>query len=505
MKNQLLLGSLSGTIQIIVNTILIFITIPIFIDKLGLHSYSIFSLLLLFNNLNVFVNLGLNTSLIKYVAEQGKSIQSNYDIAVSFIMLSLILIPISALTIFFNDIFLINLFNIERIYITPETTTLFNYIIISNCFLLLGQIFSAVLDAQQKVYLNNFALILYNFLYWGLILLSLFQFPSFTSISYSILTATLIWFVFVYILFKRSWGSFRINGLKNNFLNTLKKQLSYGVKLYISGAISFFHEPITKLLISHFVGLNEVAFFDIAVRVKNQIWNLISRVFYPLFPFISKVNDINLIKNLIHTVEQKTVFLMIPVMITFIFISTPFVSVWIGTNVDIISTTMIFITSAYLVAIIVIPAYQFLMAKGYPEKTIIIQLLNVIVNTCLFFLTLPWLGYYAAVVSGVGSILSSFILTLYFQKKYLNSLIFDDFGQLGKSILIFILNIILGLILSEIIGINILKILLIPLFLITFSVWAFRILRIFTNEEINKFTDSNSILFKIANKILIKK
>lgn len=504
MKKQLLWGSLSGTLQIIVNTILIFITIPIFINKLGLHSYSIFSLLLLFNNLNVFMNLGLNTSLIKYVAEQGKSIQSNYDIAVSFILLFLILIPISALTIFFNDIILINLFNIGRIYITSETITLFNFIIISNCLLLLGQIFSAVLDAQQKVYLNNVALILYNFFYWGLILLSLLQFPGFTSISYSILASTLIWFVVVYILFKKTWGSFEIHELSKNFVSTTKKQLSYGVKLYISGSISFFHEPLTKLLISHFIGINEVAYFDIALRVKNQIWNLISRVFYPIFPLISKMNDKNSIKNLINAVEQKTVFVIIPVIIAVIFISKSFVTVWIENNVNIISMTIIFITTAYLLAIIVIPTYQYLMAKGYPEKTIFIQMLNVIMNTGLFFITLPWLGYYAAVVSGVGSILSSFVLTLYYQKKYLNNLILDDFEQLGKVFLIFGLNLLLGLILSGIIEINVLKILLIPFILFIASIFAFRSLKIFTKEEIEKFLDSESALAKVMDKILIR-
>ncbi len=236
MKKKLLWSSITGTFQVILNTVLIFIVIPVFISTLGLHSYSIFSLLLLFNNLNVFMNLGLNTSLIKYVAEQGRSQQSNYDIAVSFSLLFIVLIPISTAAIFFTEFFLSNVFNISQVYITSGTTLLFNAIIISNCFLLLGQIFSAVLDAQQKVYLNNAALILYNFLYWGLILLSLLKFPGFTAISISILTATIVWFVVVYILFKKTWGSFKLRGVRKNFLITAKKQLSYGVKLYLTGS-----------------------------------------------------------------------------------------------------------------------------------------------------------------------------------------------------------------------------------------------------------------------------
>ncbi|GIK61340.1 MAG: oligosaccharide flippase family protein [Ignavibacteriota bacterium] len=505
MKKKLLWSSITGTFQVILNTVLIFIVIPVFISTLGLHSYSIFSLLLLFNNLNVFMNLGLNTSLIKYVAEQGRSQQSNYDIAVSFSLLFIVLIPISTAAIFFTEFFLSNVFNISQVYITSGTTLLFNAIIISNCFLLLGQIFSAVLDAQQKVYLNNAALILYNFLYWGLILLSLLKFPGFTAISISILTATIVWFVVVYILFKKTWGSFKLRGVRKNFLITAKKQLSYGVKLYLSGSISFFHEPLTKLLISHFVGLTEVAFFDIAIRLKNQLWNLTSRVFYPLFPFISQLSDKEKIRKLIHTVEQKTAFLIIPIVCIVIYVSKPFVEIWIGNDVEVISVSMISITVAYLLAVIVVPVYQYLMAKGYPGKTIIIQILNVIVNTCLFFLTLPWIGYNAAVISSVGSILSSFTLTLYYQKKYLNSLILDNFKQLWKSFLILSINILIGLALSEIIEKDILKIIIIPLVLITVSVYMFRVLKIFSREEINKFAVSESTLLKVADKIFVKK
>lgn len=504
MKKQLLWSSFTGTLQIIISTVLIFITIPVFISKLGVQSYSIFSLLLLFNNLNVFMNLGLNNSLIKYLAEQGKSLQSNYDIAVSFSLLFIVLFPISTLAILFNEIFLINIFSIDRIYITPETTTLFISIIISNCFLLLGQIFSAVLDAQQKVYLNNAALILYNLLFWGLILLSLFQFPSFTSISFSLLTATLVWFVVVYILFKKTWGSFNLHGIRKNFLFTAKKQLSYSVKLYLSGAISFFHEPITKLFISHFVGLNEVAFFDIALRVKNQLWNFISRLFYPLYPFISQMNDKEKIRKLIHNVEQKTSFLIIPILCSVLYISKPFVEIWIGNDIEVISVSMISISAAYLLAIVVIPVYQYLMAKGYPEKTIIIQILNVSMNTCLFFLTLSWLGYYAAVVSTVGSIISSFALTLYYQKKYLHSLIFDEVQIIGKLLVVIAINFLIGLALSGILQINILKIIFIPVILILVSLLLFRFLRVFSKSEIEKLVDGETIFAKSLVKVLTK-
>jgi len=38
----------------------------------------------------------------------------------------------------------------------------------------------------------------------------------------------------------------------------------------MSEMVAFFIEPLTKILISHFIGIREVGFFDIALKVKAQ-------------------------------------------------------------------------------------------------------------------------------------------------------------------------------------------------------------------------------------------
>ena len=504
MRKQVIIGSASGGLQIILNSILILITIPVFISRLGLTLYSIFSLLLLIGNLNVFLNLGLNSSLVKYLAEQGKSIQSNYDIAANFIFLSSIVFPLTIIGIYFNDFILINIFNIDEQLITPDVTSLFNLLFISNSIILIGQIFSAVLDSQQKVYLSNFVQIIYNFIFWGLILFCLLLGTNLYIIGISILFATLVWGLLLFYLFIKEWGSIKLKGINNNFIPALQKQFSYGSKLYISGSISFFYEPFTKILISHFIGLNDVAFFDIALKVRNQIWNLIGKLFYPIFPLIAKLSDKNTIRNLIHDIEQKAAFLIIPILVSVIFVTEPFIKIWIGDNTEKISTTTIYIVSAFLIGSLVIPNYQYLMAKGHPGKTIIIQSTNVFVNSFLFFIALPSLGYYSAVLSNVGAIISSFILCLYYQKKYLDSLIFDSLEQLFKFLIIVIVNVFWGFLVYYLVENIIVKIVLIPFTLIILSVIIYRHLRIFTSESIFKYSGQESLIGRAINRILIK-
>jgi len=504
MKKQFLKASFTGGIQILINSLLIFITIPVFIKQFGLELYGVFALLLLIGNLNVFMNLGLNTSLIKFLAEQGKCNQSNYDIAVSFLILLFLLTPITMVGLYFNYSLLKNIFNIGEKFLTTDTLTLFNLLLISNSIILLGQIFSSALDAMQLVHLNNTYMMIYNISYWGMILLSLYISPSFASIGFSIISATLLWFIIVLISFYKHWGKITTKGLKPNFLITAKKIYSYGIKLYTSGFISFFYEPITKLLISHFIGLNAVGFFDIAIKVRNQIWNLIGKLFYPIFPLISQIDDTLLIRKLIHKIERIAAFLIVPIFASVIYLSYPFVNIWIGKDVSIISLTMIPIICGYLIGIIVMPNYQFLMAKGYPEKTVVIQILNVIVNGALFFISLPIFGYYSIIIANVGAILSSFTLTLYYQKKYLDSLIFDSFIQFKKLIVILLTNLFLGFLLSLMIVSDLFKIIIIPFSLVGVSIVTYRMLRIFNIEDIDSFFDFNPRLSSLLQHILIK-
>jgi O-antigen/teichoic acid export membrane protein len=313
------------------------------------------------------------------------------------------------------------------------------------------------------------------------------MFSNLTAIGISILLVNTMWFTAVTIIAKRSWGSFRLSGLPANFVRIARKQIGYGSKIFASGIISFCYEPITKILLSNFVGVAEVGFFDIALRMRNQVWNLLSKLIYPFFPYISHMNDTEKIRSTVHDLEKKILFVTIPLMIGIMFISHSFIRFWIGKNIEIISISFIFIVGGYLIGIVVLPTYLFLMAKGHPEKTILLQFINVVVNAVLFLVTFHRYGYYAAVIGNTGAILASFIGCLYYQSKFLKIFLFD-------SVLLVVRVCSLA---SALIAVGFLARLFLPesigsllIFSVIFSVvtiLAFRLLRIFSRQDFDKY------------------
>lgn len=504
MRKLLYKNSLFGLLQNILSAILLFVTIPLFIKMLGNDAYGMFVLVSIIGNLNVFTNIGLNTSLLKYISEQGKCEESDNDISISIILILAIVIPISALALYFNKLVLINILNTPANYLN-DTYYLYVYLIFANTLLMIGQIASTVLDSQQKIYITNTLQILYNFLYWGLLLIFLLLKMGLKEIGIAIFIAALIWFILVNYYAYKHWGSIKLKGTLKNFKRVAKKQTSLGFQVYIAGLIGFFNEPITKVFISQFIGIGFVSFFDIALKFRNQLWGLFGKAFHPLTPYISQLKESEKVKILINDLQQKLFYFSIPVVIIFIFCINAFISLWIGSNVKIISITCAFIVSGYLLfSIPVLPIYVYLMVKGKPFKTIIIQLTNVIVNSAVFFTLLKFAGYYSIIAANFAAVLFSFILCLYYQKIYLNSNIFESFHKNIKLVSLFLILFICSLILHYVIKDNLLTLIIIPVSILSVCVLLFRFLKFFSNEDIIRYFGEGNFVSDFTLKILLK-
>jgi O-antigen/teichoic acid export membrane protein len=497
-------NAVSGAVQFILSSALLVITIPIFIRMMGAEGYGIFSLLSVFGNLSVLSTLGLNTSLIKHLAEQGRREESDYDIVVSFLLLAFLNSAVLGAGFLFSTEILHKVLNVPPNLI-ESVRPLYYLLLISNALLVLGQVFSATLDALEKIYITNFVQLVYSTLYWALMLGALLIRPNYGSLGWAAFLSALTWFCIIAYLALRTWGYPTLRGLKREFKRILKKHLGYGMQVYLSGLVGFFYEPLTKLLLSHFIGVAEVGFFDIALRIRNQVWGLVGKMFYPLFPLLAKIADRNKLGFLVHDIEQKTFLVIIPLATMVVFTATPIVHVWIGHNVTPISLTVILVLSAYLLfSTTVLPNYQYLMLKGHASKTIVLQSINATVNAFVFLVTYRHFGYYAAVAGGVVAIISSFVLSLYYQNKFLNSMIFDSIDELRKAVLLLVACFAAGFAAHAIISSQWVRIMMVPVTIVVTSVVMYRFFNVFSQEDIQRYAGANNMMAAWATKVLLR-
>ena len=201
--------------------------------------------------------------------------------------------------------------------------------------------------------------------------------------------------------------------------------------------------------------------------------------------------------------EQKSFLIILPILVIVFLLIHPIIQMWINKNTNIISITTLFILSAHLISSTSIPNYQFLISKDLAGKTIILQLTNVLTNTLLFLFFVTELGYYSIIISNVVAILSSFALSLYYQKKYLNSLIFESRSQFIKYLTVFIIILMAGIFIKNFIEGEIAKLIILPITTVILSVFFYKVFKLVTKKDVERYfgkkTNVAHLLFRIYN------
>ena len=506
MRSDFAKSTITGFIQFAVNALLVFITIPTFIRILGAEAYGVFSLLTVIGSLNTFANLGLSTSLVRFLAKQGKSFESNLDIVVILLIISIITIPIFSCVLLFKEIIVESIFSIP-VGMKSDAIWLFTMMLISTLFILYGQIFSAILDSMQKVYLTNIYQMINNISYWVFMLLALLMGYSLRGIGIAMVASTVIWFCIVTIGAISAWGGLSLKGMSlDGIRGSARKQLKYGLQVYSGGMISIFYEPLTKIILAKFLGVTEVGIFDIGLKVRSQLMGLAGKLMYPIYPILSHLEDKTKTRLVVHDVEQKLFLVILPLVTIILLITKTIVTQMFSVHGELIAITISSISSAFLVgSITVMPNYLFLLAKGHASKVIILQSINVVVNLVVIIVCIPIMGYYAVLFANALAILCSWVTSLYYQWNYLNSLIFDSFRQMFKVIITFIVSLFMGLSITLLLKSSIGVLIVCPIAVLITTSLLYRYTCVVNQVDIARYFGENSIVGGMAIRLLVKK
>lgn len=480
--------------QALVSAVVTFVSIPVIIHALGQEDYGIFCLVSIIGSLNSFSNLGISSALTKYISSQGKSIESHYDIWVGFFTITLVGTLLAFAVIVLRDIIILQVLSIPAIYLSKASWLLL-FMTISNLVLLIGQIFTAALDGLSRIYLTSFAQMIYTVVYWGGIAVLAAVGYGIEYVGIPALSAAIIWLITVLLFFSRSWGRLQYHGIMGAFPRIFKKQLSYSLKLYTSGLIGFFYEPLTKIVISHYVGISETGYYDLALKVKGQLAGIWGRILAPLYPYYAK-NCGNASQSRVNKCVQECLLLiLLPAAIAFAFIAFPLTQVWLDLQIPMVAFGIAGLTVAYfLFSVPAIPPYHYMGACGHPEVLIYAQVVNVLLNLVLLVVLLPVWGFYAIILGNVGAIFGSFILILFFQAKTLKVLPFNSVRRALSLALLGAICIGLAFFINNLVQGPLLKVLLLPVCIILIAVIMLVKLKLLPYEDLVVYTNDWPLL-----------
>ncbi|MBO8438757.1 MAG: oligosaccharide flippase family protein [Bacteroidetes bacterium] len=420
-NKQIIRNSATGVMQFVVVAVLTFICVPVFMNNLGIEAYGIFSVVTVIGNLNFFSTFGLSNVLLIFLSSQGKCEESQKDIIViSSLMFVSAFIICSILLIFRNPIINyiipslpINTFN--------DTKVLYTSLVLANIFLMMGQVGVSIIDSCQKIYITNMLQFIYNLIYWIGLVITVSLGYGLRYIGIPLFSAAFIWSCLVFWQARKTWGKITLTtSLLPEIKRLVKKHLSYGLKVFISGFLGFLVEPLSKILLSVFFGQTYAAYYDIALKIKNHLISIFNKLLYPLFPYIAGAKPGERLNYIISDCSNKLLLGVLYISAICIFVFPVLVKYWLGIEYN--STVLLYITvisvSYMLLSPPMIPIYYYLQAKKQPEKNVYIHLLNVIFNLLTFFSLYKYLGAYAILVSNFMAYFASYVLGLIYMRIY---------------------------------------------------------------------------------------
>jgi len=471
--------------------VLTFITIPVFIRLLGPELFGVFAIVGTIGDLSRLTNVGFHIALIKFLSFQGRTKESSQDIVVAFSSMLLIMGLLVVALLAGGDYIILQIFNVSPEFF-HESRQLYNFLVFANALLFLGMPFSAVLESQKLIYKVNYFQLLYGFLYWGLILIFVSAGGGLGMIGLGVFIAALIWFLFTVVSAARAWGPFELKGMGSYYLQSVRKQLGYGLKVYLSGLLGLFVEPLAKVMVANFFGVAFVGFLDIGLRVRNQLVRILKSGIWPLFQYFSENPEKRKAGLLVNDIQEKLIMGFIPVSVILLFAARPLVYFWIGENVDVITNSLLVVTLGALMGQLVLEPINIYLGVHYPLRLFYNQIFMIIAMATPIFLLREVLGYASVYLGFALAYLVSFVHMLLSQRFILGSLVFQK-GKCFYRLLVYLVSLVgLGFVVSEIIYSNLLTLLLIPLLIPVFAWVLIRNLRLVKKSDVFFYFGQNN-------------
>ena len=188
----------------------------------------------------------------------------------------------------------------------------------------------------------------------------------------------------------------------------------FSANFQVVNLVVLFIDPLNKTLISNFVGLNFVTYYDIASRVISQLISLFQALVSSIYPAVSALQVRRGPSAVTWLYLRSTRYLTLsalPVFTVVIILARPFLRLWLGDGYEVSAATLQILSAGWLVSIMATPAYFIAQGIGRPELSTTSSIATGLVSLTVSFLAIGSVGYFGLVVgNALGIVLGSVLM-----------------------------------------------------------------------------------------------
>lgn len=350
------------------------ITIPIYLQTIGVATYGVIAILLAALGYLGFLDIGLGKALTQKIAELGvgKQIRKQHIVSVALVMTFLICaicsIVVWAILMNLGSLGLSSAMEIKTVQAyTP-------FIVAFIPIILFSSIFQGVLQAESKFLVLSIIQLIGSVAMQTIpLLIALFGNIEIEALITGILIARCITLV---LLIKEAHAVIKI---KFN-LNALKRErhglISYGGYSSIISLLNQFLVMFDRFIIFSLCGARAVTFYTIPSDIFSKISILPNSVSSPLFTMAANKN-INNIEKITDEITLVIIRLVTPITLTLIYFGNYFIEKWVGAEIsDNTGYVTLFLVAGLYFNALVIPKHSEVLATIGPKVMVKCYLLE---------------------------------------------------------------------------------------------------------------------------------
>lgn len=374
-------------------------------EGLGVFNQSV-ALYMIFSLITVF---GLNTSIVKHIAQYNEDTEIQKKIFTSAVLLT------TGISIILAFILYLLACYFPALYFNKEVTRSTAIIVLSLPFLSQNKVFMALLNALR--HMKAYAII--QSVRWILIisfiLISIYLKRSVYFLSYSFLFSELLLLIY-FVIFYSQYFSFKY--IRSSWYKT---HWIFGGKSVLLGFLSETNNRVDIFLISFFLTNYYVGIYSFAAEIAKGFLNIASVIQLNINPIVSNLwekHDLVALNKYTKSISKVMYIIVIPLFIIAALAYPVFINIFMKDK-SYIESIPVFYT--LLVGIFLPAVYYFAGAYLSMANFLNISVINLIIIiiynalSCTLFIHL--FGFYGAAVSTSTTYLLSVILMQYYVRK----------------------------------------------------------------------------------------
>jgi O-antigen/teichoic acid export membrane protein len=400
----------------LVVTGLVFIVTPYTLHRLGPAGFGIWALGGVMNAYAQLADFGISRALVKYIAEydaRKDSVKLNEVVNTGLILYVGLALGGGAILLPFRSVFIGPLFRIPT-ELQQEAWFVFTGLILIAMWTLVFSVFESLLNGLQRLDLTNtLATTMQIFSAVGVFIALESGFGLRGLVVKNAVIAGLTSVVYLYMMRRvlpglhLDWRLFQPA--------RARELLRFGSNIQIVNVVVLLLEPLNKILLSRFLSLNAVAYYEIGTNVVRQVVNLFHALIFAIYPTASGIHATQGHRAVAQMYVRSTRYMAIlalPVFSLLILLAEPFIRAWIGPGYQPAAVTVQLLAMARFFSILGMPAYFIAQGIGQPRLSTLSSVYTGVSGLLLSIGMLLMFGYYGLVVGNAIALATGSLLML---------------------------------------------------------------------------------------------